>query len=255
MTEATVHLPVNQSPSGWLALLASMVVLLAGLLVLIGGWGLGIEALRRITPLSPAMAPSTSLCFAVVGTTLLTVCLARFASVARSRCVFAAATLIAMVSVLDLGVLLSGQFRGIDALVMPSFREYYTASMAPATAFSFLLLAPCLVSLGRDRPDVERWFVPIATAGLQIALIALVGYAFDSEALYALSVFAAMSLYTALCFTGAFVAVLLFRADHGWIGILVQQGSGSAGARRLVPIVVAVPLVLCLIGRTEGLKD
>lgn len=118
--------------------------------------------------------------------------------------------------------------------------------MAPATALCFLLVSISLFGLSSDRRAAAT-FVPCATAGLLLSLTAVVGYAFDSQALYAVSIFTAMALHTALSFVALFAAMLLRRPDFGWVGILLGDRAGSAGARRLFPIVLAGPLVLCFV--------
>ena len=244
----TIRRVFVESPSPLrLSAIASAATLSISTLVLFVGWGLDVETLRRLDPHLAAMAPSTAICFAMISVALL----ARIASEGRSRVVprlaIAIASLVTVTAVADLCVILSGAARGIDGFLMSSIESYHSASMAPATALYFLLAAFCLVVSSRALPLSEGSLVTAATVGLLGALVALVGYAFDTSALYSLSMFAAMALHTALCFAGLFLAVLLMNAERGWVGILTHPGAGSVGARRLFPIVVAVPLLLCLL--------
>ena len=73
------------------------------------------------------------------------------------------------------------------------------------------------------------------------ALVALVGYAFDTRALYDVFVFTAMALHTAVLFVFVFAAILLLAPGRSWVAILVGRGPGSVGARRLLPLVALAP--------------
>jgi two-component sensor histidine kinase len=74
----------------------------------------------------------------------------------------------------------------------------------------------------------------------------LIGYAFAIEAFYSVSWYSTMALHTAFLFCLVFLSFLFFRHRRGWLGILFGQGSGSEAARWMFPVIMTVPLLLCL---------
>lgn len=216
---------------------AALAVLPAAL-VLVLGWGAGWEPAVRLRPGYAAMVPGTTICFLLLGGGLL---LRRRAG---GRPALLAAALAAGLAVVELAVLaLRGQ--GLDALFLPNVRP--ADAMAFATASLVLLAAYGLAALARPAL-YARWLYEItATLGLLAALVALVGYAFDAEALYAVFFFTAMALHTALVFVLLFLALLLLRPGETWVGLVLREGAGSAAARRLMPLSLGLPFLLCLI--------
>lgn len=219
----------------------SLLVAVAGLLVLIG-WPTGLDWLVRLRPDYAAMVPSTAFSFLVLG---LGVWFAhrtvgnRYGIIAVSAL---AGMVVGAVAIADLIVLLSGDSAGIDSLVFGL--SLPGDAMSYATAICFALAAYCLAALSVPRLMVRPAFTASATLGLLLALVAVAGYLFDTAALYAFFVFTAMALHTAVVFVLLFAAILLSRPDLSWVGTLLGVGSGSKGAQRLFPIVIAGPIVL-----------
>ncbi len=212
------------------------------LAVLVLGWLLGLDAVVRIRPAFAAMVPSTAVCFALLGTGLLL----RVSDPRRqSRTALAMSVLVGAVAALDLAIFWTVSRNGIDGVLFPGRmgRDY----MAFATAASFLLGAYCLAGLSAPRLYHARAVEVCATLGLMAALVAIVGYAYDSEALYGVFLFSAMALHTAVTFALLFAAILLASWRDNWTGVLFDEGSGSAGARRLFPLAIAGPFLLCLL--------
>lgn len=228
------------------ALALATVVMVIALVVLVIGWGAGVEELRRIRPGFAAMVPSTAFSFVLTaGVILLHVSrlpVPHLQLVARI-----AGALIVVIAVLDLIVLSLPDANGLDMLLWPDAEAFQTASMATATAICFLLAGICLWRLHRPRDATDRVYVSCATLGLVLSGIALTGYAFDSAALYQVSIFTAMALHTALAFVAIFGAFLLKRPQTGWVSILRGSEGGSESARRLLPGAIVLPFVLCLV--------
>lgn len=80
--------------------------------------------------------------------------------------------------------------------------------------------------------------------GLLIALVSIIGFMFDAEGLYTISVFGAMSILTSVAFSFLFMSIMLYHRHDGWMGILLGAGPGSRSARRLAVPVIALPLLL-----------
>ncbi|WP_181418579.1 sensor histidine kinase [Pseudoroseicyclus aestuarii] len=222
--------------------LALAVCGIGGVVILLG-WIGRIDGVTRILPGFVAMVPATAGMLVVLGLSLLLWWYrhrdGRHRSTDRASMILAAiaaawavAELVAMVT--------SGRDLGSFAFTLTP-----GAAMAPGTAILSLLAAGCLLLVGRCKARVP--FQVAATAGLLLALVALLGYLFDAEALYEVFVFSAMALHTALAFALLFVALLLAFPDDGWVALLLAEGRGSRSARRTLLLTTLSPVILCLI--------
>jgi len=236
--------------------LASIILVLA-LCVLIGGWTFHLPAFRRIIPGYAAMVPSTALSFMGVSIAIILAFRAR-QSDETPVAIRVLAALVGAVAIFDLLVIGLTASNGIDQFIHPTFEGFRSDSMAIATATSFALAAICLLRLERSRLAPDLVFTTCATIGLALSAIALTGYAFDTAALYEISLFTAMALHTALAFLVMFACLLMLRPHTGWMAILTGRGGGSESARRLIPVVIGLPFVLCLLAlwaTQSGLVD
>lgn len=213
-------------------------------LVLFGGWLGGFSFLTRLSPDYAAMVPSTALLFLLLSGGLLY----RDLSGRPSRLLLTVvASILVIVAALDFLLLSTGISNGIDAFVAPEVEAFRTVSMSPATAIGFLLAAACLFTLNSDKHPYRLAYVWFGTMGLVFSGVALIGYLFDASALYHVWLFTSMALHTALCFHVLFVCLLLQQPTVGWPAVLLGSGEGSAGVRRLFPVVVFAPLLFCLL--------
>ena len=219
-----------------------LALLVAGLsaAVLLIGWGAGVDAFRRIRPDFAAMVPSTALCFMLLSAGIFLRTRGRAPHWTISCGLLAGGIAAAN---LILAALFPG--RELDYLLFPSLAP--GDGMAFATSASVLLASGSLLALARHGRQAMLTFQWTATGGLLAALVALVGYAFDTRALYDVFVFTAMALHTAILFILLFTAILLLAPRRSWVGVLIGAGPGSVGARRLLPLVTLAPIVLCFI--------
>lgn len=212
--------------------------------VLVGGWWLSLDALARMRPKYVSMLPSTALSLLVLGGAMLWR-LAVEKTGGRARILLnTLAAIVVLIAAGDLVLILTGTAGSIDALI-PAHSLGSAAIKAPAAAISLLLGVACLFTIDCGSRGERVVFVWCATGGLLAAMSAVVGYLFDAAALSAVSVFTAMALGTGVAFLLLFAALLLMRSDTGWVGVLLASEVGSAGARRLLPLLVATPLTLC----------
>jgi hypothetical protein len=184
---------------------AALIVMAISGLVLIGGWLLESDLLIRIAPSFAGLAPSTAISLLLLSSALL------FPE--RRLIRLSCAVAVAIIAVADLIVLAAGLANGIDAFLFPDVVRFQIHSMAPATAFCCLLASVCLGPLWQRGAAFESAYSAFATLGLMLTLIAIVGYAFDTSALYKVSIFSAMALHTALAFLLVFVAPLMSKPD------------------------------------------
>ncbi|MBT9383015.1 response regulator [Pseudooceanicola sp. CBS1P-1] len=207
------------------------------LLVLIAGWGLGVDAFRRIVPGLPAMVPGTALGVALLATAgLLAAWPRREARLGAGLC-----------GVLAVLLCLSG----LASALADTAPDGDLMSMA--TSLGLLLAAAG--DLARQRPKLAAG---IATAGLLLVLLALEGYLLNVQTFLSLRLFTGLSLMTTACLFLLFLAQLLAGARRNWIAVLLAEGRGSRMARRILGLAVVVPMLLAwlgLIATEAGLVD
>lgn len=206
------------------------------------GWGLGLEAPVRLRDGYAAMAPSTCLCFALCGSALFAQL--RGGLAAEAFRVIAALSVFATGAV-NLGLLTRGD-GGIDRALLGDFGGLPQDGMAVSTSVCFLLTAVALVLARATGPHAMRARVTAGTAALLVAGFDLVGYVFDTEALYRLSSFSAMALHTSLSFVALLIGMLSVRPQDSWMGAIHGDGEGDQSARRLLPLAILAPVCLGL---------
>lgn len=137
----------------------------------------------------------------------------------------------------------------IDELFVKDTASYNTqrihyGRMAPTTAFCLILLASALIK-PRSQNVITKVLAQYALHIVTIiSFIALVGYLFDVPAFYKLSFLAYMAVHSALIFFVLSISVTLFNYQFGLTGVFTGTGIGNIMAKRLVPIISLVILLL-----------
>jgi signal transduction histidine kinase len=227
----------------------------------LAGWALGAPTLTSIIPGMATMKINTAIGFVLAGLALwATLVEPGHRSSRRGLVAYGCAAFVALIGLLTLAEYLFAWDLGIDRVPQPGSSTannvIATSRMAHATAMCFLLLGSALLLLDTRRGrQISRWL----TSGAQsIALLALLGYLYGVQSLYALVPYASMALHTALTFALLSVGVFCARPDRGATAILIGQGAGSVLMRRLLPAAIAAPLILGwlrLAGQEAGLYD
>jgi PAS domain S-box-containing protein len=208
---------------GWCAGAAAL-CLLVGLAVLVGGWGLGVEALT-------ALERSTATCFALAGGALWL--LGERPASARIRVLADAAA--AVVAVLATTTLVS-HLAGSD----PAGR------MASLTSLCFLMLALALLSL--DRAAVFPAGQRLAVASGFIALLGVAAWVYGGAMPSRGGGTTDMRPLTGLLLVALSLAVTAARPGQGATGIFVQDTAGGMVARWVLPGTVLGSLLIGGIG-------
>ncbi|QEW24268.1 response regulator [Roseovarius indicus] len=224
-TSASYGLDTIDPPRLGLGLAVS--VALGAAIVLVFGWGLDIDWLRRVAPGLPAMVPATALTLLVGGAG--TVVLLRNGP--RWVPFLCAAAIFVIISLEQVTSLTPAELRGTDAM-----------SMASVLCAALLGLSLLLRSLRLGTASIL-----VDTTGLVVASIPLVGYVFGAQTLFYNPLYTLMALHTALAHVAIFLALLLTDPRRGWIEVLLSQEPGSRMARRVLPVTIVVPLLLALI--------
>jgi PAS domain S-box-containing protein len=253
-----IKIPANSL----VAKFASAIAVFVGSLVLVG-WCLGIEALKRGFPGSPAtMKVNTALCFVLCGISLWlfsqgggrkgeTIQNSSHSALSPTLlisnfCAIAATTIAA----LTLCQYLFGWNFAIDELVFrdspTSMATSHPGRMGVNTAVNFMLISFALQILINPKNQRSYWYgqITVLIATL-ISFQALMGYAYKVKVFYGFSPYTtSMALHTAVLFSILSIGILWARAEQGLMRVVTSDTYGGLLARRLLIAAIAVPFIL-----------
>ena len=253
-----MHIPAPSQATPWNAITraACVIVAVVACLVLVG-WLFDIELLKSVGPGLVSMNPVTAVSFilAAVALWLLSSPNADATAYRRGRRV---ALIVIVIATLKLADIAFGGQINIDRLLFTAKLEVTGSGvpnrMAPNTALSFLLLGAALWFLDWRR---SRWLSLALTVAIgSLALLALVGYAYDMNAFYSVAAYIPMALNTASAFFLLTFGLLLARPESPLMSVITSDTTAGITARRLLPVVIVAPTVLgwfMLTGQRLGL--
>ncbi len=212
-----------------------VVALLLGALVLVG-WVAGSRPMVTVLPGLAAMSPATACAFVLAG---LSLGARRPSRPAPAR---GAALLLLALAVVVLAGHLVLHRDVLSPLLGNRMAGGVVGMTAPATAFGFLLLGVTALHLGRVGRRHERIVLACSGSGLLVSGLALLGYAYGVEGLYATAFYRTTALHTATGLFVLFLACLLHDPQRGWAAI-IASGLPSGGATR-VQLLIATLLPL-----------
>jgi diguanylate cyclase (GGDEF)-like protein len=146
---------------------------------------------------------------------------------------------------------------GVDQLL---FTDKFTASdlfpgRMPRVAAGGLALCGLAMAFLPRAPAWAFWTGFTVTAiGFWIALFITVGFAFNVQALYGFAWYWSVSPQTAVAYLALFTGLMFAVPDRGWARIVMTDKVGGYIARRLLPLMAVLPLiVLWLAGKAADL--
>jgi signal transduction histidine kinase/DNA-binding response OmpR family regulator/HPt (histidine-containing phosphotransfer) domain-containing protein len=250
----------SESRLKWCVPAAAAFAYFVGGLVLVG-WAMDIASLKSLLPTWVTMKPNTAVCFVLAAVSLWLLRTEQANRTSR-RIALACAFAVAVVGLLTLAEYCCGWDVGIDQLL---FRELEGAvgtsspgRMAPITALNFLLLggALLLLDIQSRRGHWPAQYLAIM-AGL-FGLLGFLGYAYGVDSFSTLGAHTKMAMHTALSLVVLACGILLARRNRGLMAVVVSETAGGIVARRLLPVVVVLPVLLGwlrLKGQQAGLYD
>ena len=257
---ATDRLQLSQPPSSPpppIVRVASAAAVLVGTTVIVG-WTCDIQILKTILPGMVSIKVNTAGAFILTGMAL-GLSTTQQHSRMRNAVAGVAALAVALIGGITLAEYALDTNLGIDELVttddQPQDWTLYPGRSAPATAASFLLLGIALLLLPSARVGPKRLVRSLVLVVFLASGIAIVGFFYGVRSPYSVRPHFWMPLPTAATFVIACVGVLCFRPNSGLT--FPARGHDLRGelARRLIPIVVGVPIILGwlhLVGATQG---
>jgi PAS domain S-box-containing protein len=255
MTDSSASSGVIRFPSKTLALTASIVVMSVGMLVLIG-WTLDLPNLKGIYA-EITMKANAALALMLAGASL---CLltTNYKALQKFGQVCAAITI--LVGLLTLSEHIVGWDLHIDQLL---FAESAGAIATTSPGRMGLTSSSCLVMFGiallllYRRKAVSFAQILTMLAGLW-ALLAIIGYAYQAQQLFAIARYTGIALHTALALLLLSLGILAACIDDGLLSIFCERGAAGMMARRLTFVGIVVPFLLGwirLVGQRAGYFD
>ena len=249
----------------WLKLFSQWdgwVLIFGGVMVLLG-WALGSETLKRIFPGFVAMNPTTATGFIVAGASLL--CFWRTKQTPAAAIIGRVlAGFLILFGALKISEYEFGWHWSFDQFLFQNQirqqTEFYNQKglpnqVAPNTAFNFLMSGLALWLLNSPHRRFSRPAQNLSLILLFVSLVPLLGYAYHANSLYSIGSYIPMALHTALLFCLLALGMVLAQDHSGIVAVFTSETPGGAIARRLLPFAIAVPFgvgALAILGEKEN---
>jgi PAS domain S-box-containing protein len=220
--------------------------------IAMAGWISGVDLLKSVVPGLVTMKANTALCLMVMGGALAVLSSRRASDRARAIA-GASAAAAGLLALLVLSQYVIGRDLGVDTLLFDepagTVGTAHPGRMAVNTALGMILVAIALQLLPTRR--APRVATAAALAVLAMSFVALVGYTSGVTSLYGILTQTQMAVPTAAALLLLGAGLILARPESGPMRVLSAADLGGSMARRLLPVVVVVPVILAL-GRLEG---
>ena len=216
----------------------SLILLVASLTFI--GWIGGVSMLASIRTRYIPMAPSTALCFSLLGIALLL----QLKKPSLGWVERALAGVVLIVGAAKLVEFLSGRSFGIDAWFVRNpemFGGVPTGRMAPLTALIFIVSALGLCTLTTLR--FWKRAAPLGALTTILGGVVLVGYWYGTPLLYGGTIIP-VALTTAWGFFLSGIAIVTLAGPEGWpLRSFLGSSTRAVLFRAFVPIIIAIALI------------
>ena len=225
--------------------IAGVLCSVIGATVLVG-WVTGSDILRTFTPRGIMMLPNTGVAFVVGGVALWLLRTETSTPRVRQMARIAAGFVFLLGFLTFLERIIGWSF-GIDMLLFPDgvrLQPYRPLGrMATNSTVALSLAGAALLLLDVETRGRTRPAQLMATAGVAISSLALLGHLYGARPLYAIDRAAGMAVPTALAFLALHTGILFARPTRGGVSLLTGRDTGGMLARRLLPAVILAPIV------------
>ena len=221
---------------------AASFVICVGFLALFG-WIADVMFFVRLLPGLAPMKANTAICFILSGIAIIlsqpqsTTVQRRIAQVCSSvPLLIGAMTLVEHVTSWNLG---------FDELLIAHGARVpgHSARISPATSLNLAFIGSAIIALDW-RVLGGAWFAGwLLLPPAALSVIALLGYAYGVESLYAISPFSSVALHTAFSTAVLCFAIASARPTRGIFATVLSDTVGGFAARRLYPAAFLVPFV------------
>ena len=198
--------------------------------IVLAGWLLDVDSLKRVAPGLATMKPNTALCIVALGAVLVLDGLAWFRRVVLGA-------VMAMVGATLAEYALGVSF-GIDELLfMDAPGTPYPGRMAVSSAVCFIVLA---ASLTQSSMRFGRWRQGLTVTIFAVAWVGLLGYLFGAVHLYSIGVFSTMAVHTAVAVLLLSVGVQATIPGSLLVWAARSRDAGGFALRQFLPVAAFV---------------
>ena len=224
--------------------------------MVIAGWGLRLEAFTRIFPGYHAMMANAAAGLFLVGASVALQATARPRPALRrtARALAAFAFLLGAVTLVEYAFLPTLR---LDEWLFPDVAfpvETATGRMPLTTALSLALLGASLFFIDTETAGGRRPAQLLALAAAILPLQAMIGWIYGLEPAAGMSPFTNVALHNGVAVALLCLAILLARPDRGLMRAVTSAGPSGLMARRLMPLVLLLPVALGWIFLVVGLR-
>ncbi|MGD0571888.1 MAG: ATP-binding protein [Sedimentisphaerales bacterium] len=226
----------------------SICIFLGGSTVLIG-WILDIPVLKSISPDFVTMKANTAVCFVFIGLSLWLSQTKRHGNGTVRRIARLCAFIVFLTGFLTFWEYMLGRDLGIDQLLFKksaaAILTSYPGRMAFNSSIIFVMIGIALLLCGFEAA-LFPWLAQLLVipAGI-VALLAFVGYLYGVNPLHIGPKFStAMALHTSVLFMMSCIGCIFVRPEQGLMKDISGDNFGSIMIRRILPIIIVIPLVL-----------
>jgi PAS domain S-box-containing protein len=217
-----------------------------GCLVLFG-WAFHMEHLKSVLPGLVTMKANTALGLALSGTSLWLLLPGEFHA-GRRKIAHSLALLLTVIGAATLSEYLFGLDLRIDQLLFHeptgTVATYSPGRMAPTTTTAFLAIGLALLLLDWKTQRGRRPAQALSLWAGVVSMMAIVGYIYNATSLYRISLYTQVALLTSIIVFLLSIATFFARPRTGIAADLTGEGSGSLMARRFLPAVFCIPILL-----------
>jgi PAS domain S-box-containing protein len=221
-----------------------MIVAVTGIVVLVG-WMTDVRTLTSLHPSWASMKANTAMCFVLLGAALW-MSVRRTYPLALARwCGAAALTIAALTISQDIG----GWHLGLDELVFADAASPdRPGRMAVNTALLLIALSVAVMTLDAAAlSGLTAQVLGLLTSG--VAGVALCGYVYGAQELYAIPGFGSLSIYTAACCLLLGLGLVAAQPRRGVMAVISADTPGGQMTRRVFPIIGIAPIALGIVSR------
>jgi len=225
---------------------------LLGCVVLVGGWALGMNALKGVLPGLSTMKPNTAAGIVTLGAGLALTAFGRGSRVLGK----AAAALALGLGLVTLAECALDWNAGIDQLLFKdsgALPAAFPGRPAMATALMISLLGAALVCAQRPTLHLMKTFAALSSS--LIAWAALNSYVFGAQALREVPLFSSVALHTAAVMLVLSVGLLAVEPVSWPMRTVLASGTGGIVCRWLLPPAILAPPFLGWLLTREGPMD
>lgn len=245
--------PVQQWFQKWAQYLVYIVIGVA--IAVLMGWIFGWDYLTRVIPKVAAMNPLTALLFLVSGVDFTVLYKGKTKERKLGKWIAWGILIIALIRLLQYSLKIQP---GIDSILFSSTLQHdeignLSNKMAANTAICFVLISLALILFNNASKRAQQFYQMVIILTMTFSILSLLGYIFAVGVFYSILKEVPMAIHTAFCFHLLGLALLFVRPTIGLTGQATSMHAGGTLARRLLPAIFLVPILLGAVLLFSGL--